>query len=78
MKQSFLTIIICVMMCLIVVAMMFFVLGLHDRTVESVDKPVDKSEIVCEHDWVAGSQYSYWTNIYRTVSKCSKCGKVVK
>lgn len=78
MKEGFLTVMIIIMLCLMSVAFMFFALGLHDRTVESVDKPVDKSEVVCEHDWVMGSEYSFWTSSYRTVSKCSKCGKVVK
>lgn len=79
MTKSVLTIIICFVLCLTSTLLMFFVLGLHDRTVdnsvETVDKPVDN---VCEHDWVTGSEYNFWTNSYRTVSKCSKCGKVVK
>ena len=32
----------------------------------------------CEHDWAISSKYSWLTSSYRTVSKCSKCGKVVK
>lgn len=75
MKQGFLTVIVCVMLCLISVAFMFFVLGLYDRTVETVDNSVEN---VCEHDWVTASEYSWFRNAYRVVSKCSKCGKVVK
>lgn len=32
----------------------------------------------CQHDWIISSEYSWLTSSYRTVSKCSKCGKVVK
>ena len=32
----------------------------------------------CQHNWTISSEYSWLTNSYRTVSKCSKCGKVVK
>lgn len=32
----------------------------------------------CEHDWVVTSKYSFFTDSYKTVSKCSKCGKVVE
>lgn len=32
----------------------------------------------CEHDWVVTSKYNFWTNSYRTISKCSKCGKIIK
>ena len=32
----------------------------------------------CEHEWVITSEYSFLFNSYRTVSKCSKCGKVIK
>lgn len=75
--KNFLTIVICVMLCLIGTAMFFFLLGLDDaqkRPVETVDNSVEN----CEHDWVISSEYSVWGRGYRTVSKCSKCGKVVK
>lgn len=32
----------------------------------------------CEHDWVITSEYDWIFSQYRTVSKCSKCGKVIK
>lgn len=32
----------------------------------------------CQHDWTITSEYSFWTDSYRTISKCSKCGKVIK
>ena len=32
----------------------------------------------CEHDWVVTSKYNFWLKCYKTVSKCSKCGKVME
>lgn len=32
----------------------------------------------CEHDWVVTSKYNFWTESYKTISKCSKCGKVIE
>ena len=36
------------------------------------------TENICEHDWVITSEYSWFRNQYRTISKCSKCGETVK
>ena len=74
MKEGLVTVIICVMLCFMGIAFMFFVLGIHDATVENYVETVDN----CEHDWVTASEYSVLGRGYRTVSKCSKCGKVVK
>ena len=79
--RNFLTIVICVMLCLIGTAMFFFCLGLDDaqkRPVENCVETVDNSVENCEHDWVVASEYSWYRNAYRIISKCSKCGKVVK
>ena len=32
----------------------------------------------CQHDWVITSRYSFFTNSYKTVSKCSKCGQIIE
>lgn len=32
----------------------------------------------CVHDWVVTSKYNILTNSYKTISKCSKCGKEVE
>ena len=45
---------------------------------EKEGKQETNAQVNCEHDWVITSEYSFWFNCYRTVSKCSKCGKVVK
>ena len=59
MKESFVTICICVMLCVLGVGFMFFVLELNEKTiipVETVDNSVDN----CEHDWVVVSEYHFW------------------
>lgn len=35
------------------------------------------TETPCDHDWVITSKWDWWRNSYKTVSKCSKCGKVI-
>lgn len=32
----------------------------------------------CQHDWVITSKYDYFRECYKTISKCSKCGKEVE
>lgn len=34
-------------------------------------------ETSCEHDWVITSKWDWLRSSYKTVSKCSKCGKVI-
>ena len=81
MDKGFVTFCICVMLCLLGFGFMFFALGLHkatvDNPVETVEKPVENS-VVCEHDWVVTSEYVWYRSQYRNVSKCSKCGEVVR
>lgn len=75
MKEGFITVCICVMLCVLGIGYMLFVLELDKVTVvENSVETVDN----CEHDWVVSSEYSVWSRGYRTVSKCSRCGKVVK
>lgn len=74
MKEGFVTICICVMLCLFGIGSMIFILGLHEATVDNSVETVDN----CEHDWVVSSEYVWYRSQYRNVSKCSKCGKVVK
>lgn len=45
---------------------------------EKVNTQETKAQQNCEHDWVITSEYDFMHSSYRTVSKCSKCGKVVK
>jgi hypothetical protein len=75
MKEGFVTVCLCLFLVALGFGFMYFVLELDKVTVvETVDNSVEN----CEHDWVVSSEYSVWGRGYRTVSKCSKCGKVVK
>lgn len=80
MKESVLTITIIIMLVLISVAMIFLVKAGDAVTpvqpVETVENSVEKVE--CEHDWVLTSEYDWFRASFRNVSKCSRCGKVVK
>lgn len=77
MKESFVTICICVMLCVLGVGFMLFVLELNEQTLAPVDNSVETVDN-CEHDWVLTSEYVWLRQQYRNVSKCSICGKVVK
>lgn len=74
MKKGFVTICVCVMLLLLGFGFMFFALGLHKATVDNPVETVDN----CEHDWVVVSEYHFWTQSWRNVSKCSRCGEIVK
>lgn len=75
MKEGFVTICLCLFLVALGFGFMYFVLELDKVTVvENYVETVDN----CEHDWVVSSEYSVLGRGYRTVSKCSKCGKVVK
>lgn len=38
---------------------------------------IENQSIECEHDWVVTSKYNFFLNSYRTISKCSICGKEI-
>ena len=77
MKEGFITICICVILCVLGVGFMLFVLELNEQTITPVDNSVETVDN-CEHDWVLTSEFDWWMQQYRNVSKCSRCGKVVK
>lgn len=41
----------------------------HENIVNNMEK--------CEHDWVVTSKYDFFRESYKTITKCSKCGKEV-
>lgn len=47
-----------------------------NKAVETND--TETSVETCEHDWVVCSKYVFWTNSYKIINKCSKCGKIVE
>ena len=75
MKEGFVTICLCLFLVALGFGFMYFVLELDKVTVvENYVETVDN----CEHDWVLTSEYVWLRQQYRNVSKCSRCGKVVK
>ena len=47
---------------------------------EEIEEQRNETKIVqddCEHDWVVTSKYVLLRNSYKTISKCSKCGKEI-
>lgn len=80
MRENILLVTITVILVLLATSIIFISMTIDAYNkldaVETVDKPVEKVE--CEHDWVITSKYSWFTGQYKNISKCSKCGKVVK
>ena len=75
MKEGFVTVCLCLFLVALGFGFMYFVLELDKVTVvENSVETVDN----CEHDWVLTSEYVWLRQQYRNVSKCSRCGKVVK
>ena len=50
----------------------------YETTNSSQEITQTKQVKECEHDWVVTSKYNFWTESYKTISKCSKCGKVIE
>lgn len=44
------------------------------NTIESQNIQVEKE---CNHDWVTTSKYDFIYGCFKTISKCSKCGKEI-
>lgn len=42
------------------------------------ENKIVQEECEQEHEWVITSKYDFWRNTYRTISKCSKCGKEIE
>ena len=81
MRENILLVTITVILVLLATSIIFISMTIDAYNkldaVETVDNSVDNS-VECEHDWVTASEYSWYRNAYRIISKCSKCGKVVK
>lgn len=52
-------------------------IGTMNKAAETNDVEANGVE-TCEHDWVVCSKYVFWTNSYKIINKCSKCGKIVE
>lgn len=55
-----------------------------NNVLEEKQNSIEQQEMVsqereeCNHDWVITSKYNFWVDAYKTISKCSKCGKEVE
>lgn len=66
-----------IILILVLIGGMLLMTGCLKMT-ENIESTSQKEQITeCDHDWVTVSEYSFWANSYKIVSKCSKCGKVV-
>lgn len=50
------------------------VIAINTNKTETVNTEIEN----CEHDFVITSKYDFWRSSYKTISKCTKCGKVVE
>lgn len=50
------------------------VITINTNKAETVNTEIEN----CEHDFVITSKYDFWRSSYKTISKCTKCGKVVE
>ena len=67
-----------VLMIIALVSVLLLMGSIKAFEIDKDNKQGSEIQESCEHEWVITSEYSFWFNSYRTVSKCSKCGKVVK
>ena len=44
---------------------------------ETKREEIMKTQENCKHEWVTTSTYDYFRESYKTISKCSVCGKEV-
>lgn len=64
-------------MILLVIPVIANYIGTMNKAAETNGVETNGVE-TCEHDWVVCSKYVFWTNSYKIINKCSKCGKIVE
>lgn len=74
MKKS--TLVIVMMLLVIIILVIASYIGTMNKAAET--NGVETTVETCEHDWVVCSKYVFWTNRYKIINKCSKCGKIVE
>jgi len=65
---------------LIMLAGASIVLVMYDEQLNetnTVNQEVKQNQENCIHDWVTTSKWDSLKGCYRTISKCSKCGKEI-
>ena len=63
-----------------IVCFSFMVPAFYDwqKEYEYQQSLTEQAQADCDHDWVITSEFNLLWKSYRTVSKCSKCGKVIR
>lgn len=49
-----------------------------NTNINEYSNSIIQQEENCQHEWVITSKYDYFRECYKTISKCSKCGKEVE
>lgn len=73
---SLVSLIITIIIMLIIMSIMIVILVKEKN--EYNTNNLKAEQINCEHDWVTTSKYDWLRESYKTISKCSKCGKEVE
>ena len=64
---------------LICVALVFvfgaFIYGISRYKLDKNE--LDMGNANCEHEYVISSKYDWWFEQYKTISRCTKCGKEI-
>ena len=63
---------------MIFLAIVIFLIGYKlTSNYQPIDENTIKKQENCQHEWVITSKYDLIRDAYRTISKCSKCGKEI-
>jgi len=72
-KSTILKVFISIISLIIAVILLIYI---SDKIIINTNE-IPKVQQGCEHDWVVTSEYDFIFKSYKTISKCSKCGKKV-
>lgn len=77
-KGITLTSIVITITILLIIAGVVISLVMYNKEINQQENTISKAQEECEHDWVITSKYDYFRKSYKTISKCSKCGKEIE
>ena len=63
---------------LIILTMVSITIVVETIQNETINTNQINQQEICNHEWVITSKYDYMKECYKTISKCSKCGKEVE
>lgn len=56
------------------IVLVSIVIAINTNKTETASTKIEN----CEHDFAITSKYDFWRSSYKTISKCTKCGKIVE